>query len=396
MFGFGSVRTPTRTPLFQVKLSAGARWRSTSRGPAAPQCPSSTAGMTTDCEGAATPGVPSSNNMGSTWGHPSQGSACLPRCWQSNRWQHRGVEPSLLHGLVQARAHPRDVQLGQHNGNWASTTTTGPAQPQRNNSSPGAASESPHSKHSYQRLPEVVQSSCSSVSRQHWATCSRCLAPVPSSTHEHSKVTTGLQDLPAEILERRNCFCLQIRTEKLIVSLCWAPMLLLPMKIKVVRKKTCVSWDFSPSGSPLSCFSFGGAAGQWSLAKSVLETCQWDRKQGMETEASEHRSRQKVWVLQSFISLSEYRPCKAEMRNQLCTGSVPTTRQQSLCWGASKHKHPRQNLFFFWASPLWSLLPTSHHTMHVNRRDSWEAPGILFTGASCWTQILVSNPQTYW
>lgn len=383
MFGFGSgsVRTPTRTSLFQVKLSAGVRWRSTSRGPSAPQCHSSTAGITTDCEGAATPGVLSSNNMGSTWGQPSQGSACLPWCWQSNQWQHRPVEPSLLHGLMQARAHPREVQLGQHNHNWASRTATQKSQPW---CSQWIVS-----------LKALISKSARSCSKQLFLCLLAALSnahPVPCSC---AQLYTWAQQ-SHHWLARSSCRDPEWGTGK--------EELLLPPdqdwkadSIPVLGSHAAAAhknqsneekkhvWagisDHHVLLSPVFLL-----VGQWSLAKSVLETCQGDRKEGTETEASEHRSHQKSEF--SRVSYHSLNITPVRLRWETSSAQAPSPPpDNSLCAEEQANTDTHAKISFFSERALCEVFCQAHTTQCMRTR------GALWRLLEFFSQVLHAEPR---
>lgn len=127
------------------------------------------------------------------------------------------------------------------------------------------------------------------------------------------------------------------------MSLYWVPTLLPPGKSKQRGKNpnpTVIS-DHQVLSHLFCVFE-----GQGPLTKSVLEMYQHDRKQGTETEVSEHPSPQKDQILLSLASLAESPPCKAEMRNKLWHKLCPQTK--SSCCTALRTPSPKLP---FWVSP---------------------------------------------
>lgn len=131
------------------------------------------------------------------------------------------------------------------------------------------------------------------------------------------------------------------------------------------------------------------------MAKSVLERYQGDRKKGTETEVSEHPSPQKVRALQSSVSLSEYLPCKAEMRNQLCTGSVPSARQQSLHCAEEQTRTPSPNPLFsrqaLRAWPKGKVKSSANLTPHSTHK----LEGLFGGSMNCLRRCFVLNPGSW-
>lgn len=289
MFGFSSVRGPTRTSLLQVKLLASAGQRS--------RC---------------TP-VPQK--------HPWYGQRLRKGSYpgwfrQKQHRQHLG-SPSLglcLPALVLAEHGVTAQATGAKLAAWPRASqrspkrhATAPAQLQRENFSPDAASELTQSTQikGCQRLfKATVPLSLGSIEQ-----CMSGASLPCSALHMNTaKSPPACKIYLDEAQERRNRFCLQSTSEKLTVSLCWVPAMPPPGKIKAVRKKTTRAGISDHQVLPSPVFLLEG---QWSLAKSVLERYQGNRKKGTETEVSEHPSPQKARALQSSVSLSEYLPCKA-------------------------------------------------------------------------------------
>lgn len=237
---FVCVRRPTRTCLLQVRLLADAELRSPSGESIALKCPSSITQWTQIVKELLSQTFPAATAWAALVANPPysfQLKHCLCLC--APMLAEQGVKAQVTKGelaawALQTSTHPRETWLGWHNRN-----SVIPALMQSVNQ----LTESTQPK-GFQRLFKAILGSSEQV------TSGTSL----SFTQKH-KVSTSLQDLPAEGLEeahgRRNSH--------------W------PGESKQLGKKTQASCDFWPPGSLPSVFVFEG---QCPLAKSVLEMYQ--------------------------------------------------------------------------------------------------------------------------